>query len=162
VVLAICGSMLGCLVLYLIGYAGGEVVLERRMSPEKFHKISRDFDRNAFLTIAVPALLPPPFPFKIFVLAAGAFEISWRHFLLAILVGRAVRYSVLAVLTLTVGPQVLTIFGSLLRQHPLESLGVVVAAVLLALALHRSRLKLPSTQAPAGVSLKPSEQRPAD
>jgi len=162
VALAVVGSMIGCLVLYLIGYAGGELLLERRMSPEKFQKISRDFDRNAFLTIAVPALLPPPFPFKAFVLAAGAFEIRWTHFLLAVLAGRVVRYTLLAVLTITIGPEVLVLFGGLIRQHPAAAVAVLAALVALGFLVHRLRQNSAKANRASSVALDSAEQSRAD
>jgi membrane protein YqaA with SNARE-associated domain len=162
VLLAIFGSLLGCLVLYLIGFLGGEMVLERRMSPEKFHKISRDFDNNAFLTLAVPALLPPPFPFKAFVLAAGAFEIKWTHFLSAIFVGRLIRYGALAVLTLTLGPGAVAWFAGLIRRHPLESVIVLAAVVVIAVLVHRSRQKASPVQSSPRVTMESAQEGRAD
>lgn len=139
VLLGACGSVVGCLVLYLIGVWGGEMVVERRMSPQKFQKIRRDFDRHPFLTLAVPAVLPPPFPFKIMVLAAGAFEMRWTMFVIAILSGRLVRFAALSVLTIEFGPQVVTTFQSVVRDHPFLSLAVVVAAVAVVLIVIRLR-----------------------
>jgi membrane protein YqaA with SNARE-associated domain len=103
ILLAAAGSTLGCLLLYVIGRLGGEVLVERRMSPEKFKKVQADFERHSFLTVAIPALLPPPFPFKIVVLSAGAFEMAWTHFLFAIFVGRLIRFGALSVLTIVFG-----------------------------------------------------------
>jgi membrane protein YqaA with SNARE-associated domain len=162
VTLAVAGSLIGCLILYFIGYAGGEILLERRMSAAKFQKISRDFDRNAFLTVAVPSLLPPPFPFKIFVLAAGAFEVRWTHFLLAVLVGRAVRYTLVAVATITLGPNVLVLLAGLIRQHPATCIAVLVALIALGFLLHRLRQSASRNHVPAAVGLESAEQERGD
>ena len=159
VVFSVVGSMIGCMVLYGIGYAGGEIVLERRMSPAKFQKISRDFDRNAFLTIAVPSLLPPPFPFKAFVLAAGAFEIKWTHFLFAVFLGRTVRYSLLAILAVTIGPDVLVLFTGVIRQHPILSVLTLVVLIAIGWLIHRTRQSARQTL-PAG--LESAEQGQTD
>jgi membrane protein DedA with SNARE-associated domain len=139
VLLASAGSTLGCLVLYFIGYKGGEVLIERRMSKEKFDKVRADFDRHSFLTVAVPALLPPPFPFKIVVLSAGAFEMKWTHFLGAMFAGRVLRFGALAALTIKFGPDIVTLFRTAIRKHPLEALAVVLAIVAVVLVVRRLR-----------------------
>jgi uncharacterized membrane protein YdjX (TVP38/TMEM64 family) len=64
-----------------------------------------------------PAMLPPPTPFKLFVLAASAFEMRFTHFLAAVFAGRFVRFFVLAILIIEFGPQVVHIVGSLVKQH---------------------------------------------
>lgn len=131
------GSALGCLVLYGIGYLGGEVLLQKRMSRAKYNKMCNDFENHKFLTVALPAILPPPFPFKIFVLAAGAFEMHWTHFLAAIFLGRLVRFGALALLTVKFGPEIVTLFGAVVRQHLVAALVVVAAAVVLLLVVRR-------------------------
>jgi membrane protein DedA with SNARE-associated domain len=149
ILLAAAGSTLGCLLLYVIGRLGGEVLVERRMSPEKFKKVQADFERHSFLTVAIPALLPPPFPFKIVVLSAGAFEMAWTHFLFAIFVGRLIRFGALSVLTIVFGPNMVMIFRSVIRRHPLESVGallVIVAAVILVRRLRRNTASLPQPE----------------
>ena len=78
-----------------------------------------------------PALLPPPTPFKLFVLAASAFEMRFTHFLAAVFAGRFVRFFVLAILTIEFGPQVVHVVGSLVKQHAWWLLtGVLVAVAL--------------------------------
>src|SRR5919107_1381182 len=66
------GSVLGCLVLYTIMRRGGQAVMRRRFSAENIAKVERAYARFGFLALAVPALMPPPMPFKIFVATAGA------------------------------------------------------------------------------------------
>jgi membrane protein YqaA with SNARE-associated domain len=117
VVLASAGSALGSLVIYGIGYLGGETVLRKRISEERFNKIHASFERHEFWAVMFPAMLPPPTPFKLFVLAASAFEMRFTHFLAAVFAGRFVRFFVLAILTIEFGPQVVHIVGSLLKQH---------------------------------------------
>ena len=106
VFLASAGSAVGCTVLYLIGHLGGETLLRKRMSPERFERIHAAFDRHEFWALMFPAMLPPPTPFKLFVLAAAAFEMNFGHFLLAIFLGRFVRFLILSLLTLKFGPDV--------------------------------------------------------
>jgi membrane protein YqaA with SNARE-associated domain len=117
VLLASAGSALGGIVLYVIGYTGGEVLLRKRLSPERFEKIHESFDHHEFWALMFPAMLPPPTPFKIVVLAAAAFEMNFAHFLLAIFAGRFLRFLIEALLTLWFGPQIVTLTGSLFAHH---------------------------------------------
>ena len=117
VLLGSAGSALGSIVLYLIGYTGGEVLLRKRLSPERFEKIHASFEHHKFWELMFPAMLPPPAPFKIVVLAAAAFEMNFAHFLLAIFAGRFVRFMIEALLTLWFGPQIVTLTGNLFAQH---------------------------------------------
>lgn len=144
VLMAAAGSTAGCIVVYIIGYLGGEVALQRRMSREKFEKTRQSFERNKFLALALPAVLPPPFPFKVFVLAAAVFEVKLPHFLVAIFSGRIVRYSVLAVLTIEFGPGIVSVATLLVRRHLLLTvvvLGGIIAAVLIVRRLRRAAVK---------------------
>jgi len=117
VFLASAGGALGSIVIYGIGYAGGEVLLRKRLSPERFLKIHASFDRHEFWALMFPAMLPPPTPFKIVVLAAAAFEMNFAHFLLAIFAGRFVRFLIEALLTLWFGPEIVTLAGSLFAHR---------------------------------------------
>ncbi len=126
--MAAAGSALGSLVIYFIGYKGGEALLRKRMSPQKFEKIHRSFDSHPFLALMVPAILPPPTPFKLFVLAAAVGEMRIRSFLSAIFAGRTLRFLLLSYLTVKFGPQVVHLTGELLRQHAGWVVGVVLAA----------------------------------
>ena len=134
VLLASAGSALGSIVLYVIGFAGGEVLLRKRISAEQFEKIHESFDRHEFWALMFPAMLPPPMPFKIVVLAAAAFEMNFAHFLLAIFAGRFVRFLIEALLTLWFGPQIVTLTGNLFAHHfvwILVGVGVLVAGWLI-------------------------------
>jgi membrane protein YqaA with SNARE-associated domain len=125
--MASAGSAVGCIILYVIGYKGGEVMLEKRMPSAKFSRIRSSFDRHEFWALMLPAMLPPPFPFKLFVLAASAFEMNFWHFLLAIFAGRFVRFLILSILVLKFGPQVVAVMSTLVTKHWL-ALFLVVAA----------------------------------
>jgi len=96
--MAAAGSAAGCVILYWIGYAGGEVWLLKRMPRAKFDKIRNSFDRHEFWALMVPSMMPPPLPFKLFVLAASVFEMKFWHFLLAIFIGRLIRFLALTLL----------------------------------------------------------------
>jgi membrane protein YqaA with SNARE-associated domain len=134
VLLASAGSALGSIVVYAIGYTGGEVLLRKRLSPARFEKIHESFERHEFWALMFPAMLPPPTPFKAVVLAAAAFEMNFWHFLLAIFAGRFVRFLVEALLTLWFGPQIVTVAGSLFAHHFVWIL-LAVGALLLGWAI---------------------------
>ena len=86
------GSVAGCYALYMLGRKGGEAFLRRRFHPGKVERGMAIFRRFGMLAIIVPSLLPPPTPFKIFVLLAGASQVRPLTFLTAVAVGRGVRY----------------------------------------------------------------------
>jgi membrane protein YqaA with SNARE-associated domain len=115
--LAAAGSATGCILLYWIGYSGGEVLLLKRMPRAKFDKIHDAFDRHEFWALVVPSMMPPPFPFKVFALAASVFEMNFWHFLLAIFAGRLIRFLILGILVLKFGPQVVAFGSKLFAQH---------------------------------------------
>jgi membrane protein YqaA with SNARE-associated domain len=128
VVLASVGSAVGSIVWYVIGYTGGEVLLRKRMSPAKFEKVHASFEKHEFWALMFPAMLPPPTPFKIVVLAAAGFEMNFWHFLLAIFAGRFVRFLIEALLTLWFGPEVVTLTANLFAHH---YWGLLIGAVLI-------------------------------
>jgi membrane protein YqaA with SNARE-associated domain len=136
-VMASAGSALGSLIIYAIGYKGGELLLRKRISHQRFEKIRGSFEKREFWALMVPSMLPPPAPFKIFVLSAGVFEMHFTQFLLAIFCGRMVRFLVLSVLTLLFGPHVVTFAGVLLHKHLLLTLGSVAAVILFAYVIYR-------------------------
>jgi membrane protein YqaA with SNARE-associated domain len=90
--LATLGSVAGCFALYLLGAKGGEAFLRRRLHERHVDRALAVFQRHGLLTIVVPSLLPPPFPFKPFVLAAGVAGVRPIDFLLAVSLGRGLRY----------------------------------------------------------------------
>jgi membrane protein YqaA with SNARE-associated domain len=130
VILASLGSAVGSIPLYLLGYAGGEAVLRKRISEERFQKIHDSFERHEFWALMFPGMLPPPMPFKIFVLGAAVFEMRFAHFLAAIFAGRFVRFFVLSLLTLWLGPHVAQLAGELFRRHFLLVLLAVAVGAL--------------------------------
>ncbi len=126
VILASVGSALGSIPLYVIGFLGGEKVLRKRISEERFQKIHDSFEKHEFWALMFPGMLPPPMPFKIFVLAASVFEMEFTHFLVAIFAGRFVRFMLLSLLTLWLGPHVIQLAGGVFKQHFLIVLSVIL------------------------------------
>jgi len=135
VAMASLGSALGSIPLYVIGYLGGEKVLRKRISDERFLKIHRSFEQHEFWALMFPGMLPPPMPFKIFVLAAAVFEMRFRDFLAAIFAGRFVRFLVLSLLVLWFGPQIVGVLGTVFRRHIYWVLAAVGLGVLIGLLL---------------------------
>jgi|SRR5450631_4650946 membrane protein YqaA with SNARE-associated domain len=117
VLMASAGSALGSLVVYGIGYKGGEELLRKRVSPERFEKLHAAFEKHPFWSLMFPAMLPPPTPFKLFVLSAAVAEMSLSHFLLAIFLGRTVRFLLLGILVVKFGPGVVNTFRIFFTHH---------------------------------------------
>jgi membrane protein YqaA with SNARE-associated domain len=139
VAMASVGSALGSLPLYLVGYLGGEKVLRKRISEERFQRIHKSFEEHEFWALMFPAMLPPPLPFKIFVLGAAISEMSIRDFLVAVIAGRFVRFLTLSLLTLWYGPQIVQLMGTLFRRHLYWLIAAVVAGLLVWLVLRRRK-----------------------
>jgi len=139
VVMASLGSALGSVPLYVIGYLGGEKVLRKRISEERFLKIHQSFERNEFWALMLPATLPPPMPFKVFVLGAAVFEMRFRDFLIAIFAGRFVRFFILSVLVLWFGPQIIGHFGGIFKHHWMLLSGAILEVGLILWLLARTR-----------------------
>jgi len=116
------GSLFGCLALFAIGRKGGESLMRRRFSSDRVERTLAAFRRHGVMAVLVPSILPPPAPFKIFVLLAGVAEISVGRFATAILIGRGFRYFVEGLLALWYGERAM----AFMREH---SAGVAFAAV---------------------------------
>lgn len=90
--MATLGSVAGCLVMYVIGRKGGDALLRSRFKGRHSARALALFERYGVLAILVPALLPPPAPFKLFVVLAGVARVSRTKFIVAVAVGRGIRY----------------------------------------------------------------------
>jgi membrane protein YqaA with SNARE-associated domain len=139
VAMASLGSALGSIPLYIVGYLGGEKVLRKRISEERFLKIHRSFEQHEFWALMFPGMLPPPTPFKIFVLGAAVFEMRFRDFLVAIFLGRFVRFLVLSTLVLWFGPQIVELFGDVVMKHWGWVIAAIVAGILVWLVVRQRR-----------------------
>ncbi|MGH9502071.1 MAG: YqaA family protein [Terriglobales bacterium] len=139
VLMASAGSALGSIVIYGIGYLGGEAMLRKRISPQRFDKFHQAFEKHPFWSLMFPAMLPPPTPFKLFALTAAVSEMQFSHFLLAIFAGRFVRFMALSILTLVFGPEFVRIFGSAFREHWALILAALAAGAAIWLIVVRSK-----------------------
>lgn len=152
---AAAGSVIGCNLLYTIMRKGGQAVLRRRFSEKSIQKVERAYERFGFLTIAIPAILPPPMPFKIFVATAGALEYPRWKFVLTVMVARSLRYYVEGVLAIFYGRRVLLFF----KDYGLVIVSIVASIVLIGLIVYFivSRWKSAAEQEPASGSIHPDE-----
>jgi membrane protein YqaA with SNARE-associated domain len=131
--MATLGSILGCVTIFFIAHKGGEVVLHKKASPQQIERMRRWYERNEFLTVAVPAVMPPPTPFKVFVLAAGAFQVRFRYFIAALALGRGVRYFAWGFLAIHYGERTMVF----LRSNFLELSGAIMALMLAGFLTYR-------------------------
>jgi len=104
---AAAGSVIGCNLLYTIVRRGGQAVLRKRFNVQSIKRVERAYERFGFLAIGIPAILPPPLPFKIFVATAGALEYPRWKFLLTVMIARSFRYYVEGILAVFYGRRVL-------------------------------------------------------
>jgi membrane protein YqaA with SNARE-associated domain len=120
------GSAIGGLLPYGLGRAGGELFLLKRVNRERFEKMRTRFEKQEFLAMMIPSMLPPPTPWKAFVFAAGVFEMRILPFMLAVFCGRMVRWLVLSLLVLKLGPGAVEVVA----HHALPVVGIVGALAL--------------------------------
>jgi membrane protein YqaA with SNARE-associated domain len=123
VLMAAVGSAIGGLVPYGLGRAGGELFLLKRVNRERFDQLRHRFQRQEFLAVMIPSMLPPPTPWKIFIFASGVFEMRVVDFLLAVTAGRIVRWMVLSLLVIKLGPGAV----DLVAHHALAMVVIVLA-----------------------------------
>jgi membrane protein YqaA with SNARE-associated domain len=138
--MATMGSVIGGYLTYRLARKGGKEALGKRFPKEKVQKVLKTFERWGFAAIVVPALLPPPLPLVPFLIAAGAMQYSRTKFLLALTIGRLIRYTVLAFLAARYGRQIISVFS----QHGYIVLAVALgvgATTVIAIVLLRKRRK---------------------
>jgi membrane protein YqaA with SNARE-associated domain len=137
--MATAGSVLGGFVTYRLARKGGQEALTKRFPKRKVEKVLKTFERWGFAAIAVPAVLPPPFPLVPFVIAAGAMQYSLAKFLTAMTIGRFVRYTLLAFLGATYGRQILSLFSHHAYATIFIALGIGTAVVIIVLLVRKRR-----------------------
>jgi membrane protein YqaA with SNARE-associated domain len=115
--LAAFGSTLGGLIPFYLGKAGGELFLLKRVNRARFDALRKQFEKQEFLAVMIPSLLPPPTTWKLFVFGAGVFEMRTLNFMLAVFVGRCIRFGVETALVVKYGPQIVTVVGDLAKRH---------------------------------------------
>jgi membrane protein YqaA with SNARE-associated domain len=131
--MATIGAVIGGYITYSLARKGGKQAMERRLSKRKAAKVYQRFERWGFGAIAIPAVLPPPFPFVPFLLAAGAMQYSRLKFLGALVLGRGVRYSIAAYLGVLYGTHILRFFSRYNKEAVAVLVGLAVAGGILTL-----------------------------
>jgi len=127
--IAAAASTVGSLIPFLIGRAGGEFFLLKRINRRRYENIRDRFERQEFLAIMIPAMLPPPTPLKLFEFSAGVFEMKPMLFLLAIFCGKFAQFLTCSLLTLWFGPTLIRSLRDLGRNHHDIVVGIAAAAV---------------------------------
>ena len=120
------GSIMGCLILFYVGHKGGEVLIRKKFAPRQLEKIAGWYRRYGVLTVIIPSILPPPTPFKIFVLTASVFKVGLGKFILAVTVGRGFRYFLEGYLAVRYGEQTLHYMRN---NYPTVAWAVLILAV---------------------------------
>lgn len=136
--MATLGSLAGCYTIYALARKGGEAFLRRRMRAGQLERALDLYRRHGLLALMVPALLPPPAPFKLFVLAAGVARVRPVSFVLAVVVARGARYLALGVLATHYGDAALELMRTRGREVALW-LAAAIVAVLVTLWLVQRR-----------------------
>jgi membrane protein YqaA with SNARE-associated domain len=145
--MATLGSVAGCYVIYYLAEKGGETFLRKRLSSGRIDRALNLYKRHGLLALMVPALLPPPAPFKLFVLAAGLAEVRPLAFVSAIAVARGIRYLALGVLAIYYGDAALELMRTKGAVVASGLAGVIVIGALLWFILARRRRRLAAARA---------------
>ena len=126
---AVGGSVVGCLALYAVGRKGGEALVRSRFNSGSVDRALATFQRYGVMAVLIPSLLPPPAPFKIFILLAGVAGISTSQFVLAIVVGRSIRYFGEGLLAVRYGDRALEFIHANGRTVSLALVGLLLVGV---------------------------------
>jgi len=126
------GSVIGCNLLYTIIRRGGQAVLRKRFNLHSIKRVERAYERFGFLAVGIPAILPPPLPFKIFVATAGALEYPRWKFLLTVMIARSLRYYVEGILAVYYGKRVLLF----MKDNGLVIVSIVGTLILIILFIY--------------------------
>jgi membrane protein YqaA with SNARE-associated domain len=140
------GSIAGSLCLYTIGRFGGNSLVYKKFAPAKMERIRGLFQKYGLLTLMIPSMLPPPCPFKIFVLGAGVFGVRMPRFLAAVGLGRLIRYTIWGTLAFHYGDSVTRYMAAQLPRAGMITLGLLMVVLACwTVAIHfRRRLQLDS------------------
>ena len=133
------GSIVGCLAMHYVGRKGGDVLVRRRFGGDRIERATASLQRHGVMAVLIPSLLPPPAPFKIFVLLAGVIGIPASRLAMAIAIGRTVRYLALGVLTVRYGVSAQTYLGERGAVVSLVAVGALTAGFVAYLQWKKAR-----------------------
>lgn len=156
-VMAAVGSAIGSMVPYYFGRAGGELFLLKRINRQRYETLRDKFERQEFLAIMIPAMMPPPMPVKVIEFAAGVFEMKPLLYFGAVFAGKFMRFGLEGLITILYGPAILNTIGNAVHEHLGYVLGVV--GILVGLLVFYIIRKLFAKR--RGMQF-PAEDRPAD
>lgn len=131
--MATVGAVIGGYITYGLARKGGKQAFERKLSKQTAEKVFKRFERWGFFAVAVPAILPPPFPIVPFLLAAGALQYSRRKFVLALALGRGVRFTIVAGLGAIYGRHIVRFFSRYYKPALFMLIGLAVIAGIISL-----------------------------
>ena len=141
VLMTVMGSVIGCLLLYAVGRHGGRALLEKKFSPKRAQVAQNYLQKYGILSIMIPSILPPPMPFKIFVLTAGVFGLTPGRFMVAVVLGRSIRYFMWGILTVLYGKPVRNFIVENLPTVGIAALGIILVSVVLVVTWQMLRRK---------------------
>ena len=133
------GSIGGCLVMYVLGRKGGEPLVRQRFAGGSVERAMAAFRRHGIMAVLIPSILPPPAPFKIFVLLAGVAGITPGSFVTAVAIGRGARYLLLGVLAVRYGDRALAFMDEHVVAVSLGAAGILLAGFGAYLAVTKAR-----------------------
>jgi len=151
-IMATAGAILGGYLTYRMARKGGKETLEKRFSKKKTARVYAIFERWGLAAVAIPAILPPPFPIVPMLLAAGAMQYPARKFLAALAVGRGIRYTILAYLGAHYGRHIVNFFARYYWQTLSVLIAFAVLGGLYGLFEYKRRQKLEAPKAPRPTS----------
>lgn len=125
--MATVGAVIGGYLTYRLGRKGGKETLEQKLPRKRVDKVYRTFERWGFWAVAVPALLPPPVPIVPFLLAAGALKYPRKHFVTALALGRAIRFTLIGFIASHFGTQIFHFFSKYYKPALYSLIAVAVA-----------------------------------
>ncbi len=132
------GSVVGCSILFSLGRKGG-TILDRRLKKRRMEDLKETFRKWGVLAVLIPSILPPPTPFKIFVVSAGVFKVPFKKLLFAVFVGRAIRYATWGILAVLYGEWARQLLEENLREVRIAVTSLLLVAIMTYLVIRIRR-----------------------
>jgi membrane protein YqaA with SNARE-associated domain len=153
------GSALGGLFSHQVGQHGGMAFLEKHVPPRIFKRVTSWMESHAILSVALPAILPPPMPLSPFVLAAGALNMSRRTFMITFTVSRFLRHAAAAAIGVYYGPHVVHFWNMFTRKYGVAILIAIWSVILVSVGI--AFWKLYKTSRSVGINALTQRPTPA-